>query len=95
MMNSKTTQRLAALVVGLLFVFSVGASYVHSHSESADQSCRLCQTLHLSGSFTSIPAISCNVPQQTVLAPSETDWTAEALSPSLSYRGPPALTSIS
>ncbi len=95
MMNSKTTLRLAALVVGLLFVFSLGASYAHSHSVSADQSCTLCQALHLSGSLDSIPAISCHVPQQAVLAPSETDWTAEALSPSLSYRGPPALTSIS
>ncbi len=95
MTNSKATRRLATLAVALLFVFSVGASYVHSHSVSADQSCTLCQALHFSGSLTSIPAISCQVPQQAVLAPSETDWTAEALPPSLSYRGPPALTSIS
>ncbi len=95
MMNSKTTLRLAALVVGLLFVLSVGASYVHSHSGSADQSCTLCQAPHLPESLTSVPANSCQVLRQTALAPSETDWTAEALSPSLSYRGPPALTSIS
>ncbi len=95
MMNSKTTQRLAALVVGLLFVFSVGAAYVHSHSESTDQSCTLCQALHLPGSLTTVPAISCHVLRQAVLVPCETDWTAEALPPSLSYRGPPALTSIS
>ena len=93
-MNSKTTQRLAALVVGLLFVFSVGAAYVHSHSERPDQSCTLCQALHLPGSLT-VPAISCHVLQQAVVAPSETEWSAEALPPSLSYRGPPALTSIS
>ncbi len=94
-MNSKTAQRLAALVVGLFFVFSVGAASVHSHSESTDQSCTLCQVLHLPGSLTTVPAISCHVLQQAVLTPSETDWTAAALPPSLSYRGPPALTSIS
>jgi len=95
MMNGKTTLRLAALVVGLLFVSSVGASYVHAHAENADQSCTLCQALHLPGSLTSVPAISCQVLQPAVLAPSETDWTAEALPPSLSYRGPPALSSTS
>ncbi len=95
MMNSKTRLWLAALVVGVLFVLSVGAAYVHSHSESADQSCTLCQALHLPGSVTSVPAISCQVLRLAVLAPSETDWTAEALPPSLSYRGPPALNSIS
>ena len=95
MINSKTTQRLAALVVGLLFVFSVGAAYVHSHSESTDQSCTLCQALHLPESLATVPAISCHVLQPAVLAPCETDWTAAVVPPSLSYRGPPALTSIS
>ena len=95
MMNSKTTQRLAALVVGLLLVFSLGDAFVHSHSENPDQSCTLCQAPHLPGSLTTVPAISCNTLQHAVFAPSETDWTAAALSPSLSYRGPPAITSIS
>lgn len=95
MMNGKTTLRLATLAVGLLFVSSVGVSYVHSHPENADQSCTLCQALHLPESLTSVPAISCQVLQPAALAPSETDWTAEALPPSLSYRGPPALSSTS
>ncbi len=88
MMNSKTTQRLAALVVGLLFVFSVGAVYVHSHSESTDQSCTLCQALHLPGSLTTVPAISCHVLQRAVVAPSATDWSAEAAPALAELSGP-------
>lgn len=95
MTNRKTTQSLAALVIGLLFVFSLGDAFVHSHSESPDQSCTLCQALQLPGSLTTVPAISCHTRQHAVFAPSETDWTPTALPTSLSYRGPPAITSIS
>jgi len=90
-----TSRRITALAVALLFIAAAtGILGVHSHADGDNQTCTLCQALHLPGSLASVPALSRPVPHATINGPSETQRTFNALSPSLSYRGPPSHSAI-
>ncbi|GEM_PF-2963556 len=92
----KVTWLSKTLVAAFLLVAAfAGVFNVHSHAESNDQSCTLCQALHLRGSLATVPALSCLVLQIAVTAPSETQRTFPTLPPSLTYRGPPLFASAS
>jgi len=82
--------RVTALAVALVLVaVSLGTLGVHSHSGTSDQSCMLCQAIHLTGSLATLPSLSRPARQVAVVVPSETQRTFHSLPPSLSYRGPP------
>jgi hypothetical protein len=86
-----TSRRIMALAVAFLLVAAAtGLLGVHSHTDNDAQTCTRCQALPLPGSLASDPALSRPVPQAAVVAPSETQRIFHALSPSLSYRGPPS-----
>ena len=92
----KTTWLSTTLVAAFLLVAAFsGVLNVHSHAESNDQSCTICQPLHLRGSLATVPALSCLVLQIAVTSPSETQRTFPTLPPSLTYRGPPLFASAS
>lgn len=94
-MKKATWLSTTLVVVVLLVAAFAGVFNVHSHAESNDQSCTLCQALHLRGSLATVPALSCLVLQIAATTPSETQRTFPTLPPSLTYRGPPLFSSTS
>ena len=81
---------LAVLLIGLLLLaIPAGEIGSHSHPEGTGKSCTLCHSLHLPGSFATVPGLSRPIIRAEPVLLSETPWIAEALSSSLGSRGPP------
>lgn len=80
---------LTALLIGaLLLAIPAGSASTHSHPAGVDKGCALCHSLHLPGSLSMVPGLSCPVCAEPVQY-TATVWETERLSSSDSSRGPP------
>ncbi|HEX9699062.1 MAG TPA: hypothetical protein VGD06_06330 [Acidobacteriota bacterium] len=87
---------LAVLLIGLvLFAIPAGEVSPHSHPEGTGKTCTLCYSLHLPGSFATVPGLSRPIVRPEPVFVLETPWICPALSSSLCSRGPPSVPAAS